>query len=136
MLSNQLLLENGGKTYLKKIQELIESDYDLRNTVNSTDYSGWFGTHLHCLCYLVGDLEKTYEDGKLVTAFYGSGSKIDEETGILILKYLKLAGIDVNIEDYYERTALESVKESCLTSRTGNEKFIEELEKLYYKKRQ
>ena len=131
MLSIHLLLENGGKTYLKSIQELVEGGYDLRLIVNSTEYDSWYGTHLHCLCYLVGDLVKTYENDKLVTAFYGSGSKIDEETGILILKYLKLGGIDVNIEDYYERTALEAIKESCLTKRTGNETFMEELEKLY-----
>lgn len=137
MLSHKLLLENGGKTYLEKIKNLVDVNYyDLQRQINSTEYCSWYGTHLHCLCYLVGDIIKSYEDGVLITEFYGSQSKIDEETGILILKYLKVGGIDVNIKNYYEETAIECIKDKrqCLTSRINNSKFIEEVEKLYYKK--
>lgn len=135
MLSNKLLLKNNGKTYLAKLQEAREIGFKLTKEVNSTTYNVWYGTHLHCLCYLVGDLEKTYDkdSGKLITEFYGFGTKIDETTGILILENLYYHGIDININNYYGETALENIKSDTLTNRINNERFVKELEKLYTK---
>jgi hypothetical protein len=133
MLSNELLLQNDGKTYLKILEEAEVQDTKLQKDINTTEYNSWEGSHLHCLCYLVGELDKTYDEdtGELITEFYGALSKIDQTTGILILKKLCYHGIDIHIKNYYNETALECIKKDTLTNRTNNEKFIKELEKLY-----
>ena len=131
MLSKQLLEQNPEEFY-RQICESNQNNQDISHILNSTEYNAWYGTHLHCLFYLVGDLEPKYdEDDNECTAFYGYGFSIDNELGIKILNELIIGGVDINITDYYNDTVKDKLNSKLLSTRINNTNFITEIEKLY-----
>ena len=131
MLSKQLLEENPNE-YYRQICELNQNNQNISQILNSTEYNSWYGTDLHCLFYLVGDLEPKYDcDGNECVIFYGYGHRISNELGIKILKELIKGGIDINIKDYYEDTVQDKLNKNGLSTRINNTNFKTEIEKLY-----
>jgi hypothetical protein len=131
MLSKQLLEENPNE-YYRQICELNQNNINISEILNSTEYNSWFGTDLHCLFYLVGDLQPKYDkDGNECVFFYGYGHSISNELGIKILKELITGGVDINIKDYYQETVQDKLNTPGLTTRINNTNFIKEIEKLY-----
>jgi len=131
MLSKQLLEENPNE-YYRQICELNQNNQNISQILNSTEYNSWYGTDLHCLFYLVGDLEPKYDkDGNECVIFYGYGHSISNELGIKILKELIIGGVDINIKDYYEETVQDKLNSIGLSTRINNTNFKKEIEKLY-----
>ena len=131
MLSKQLLEQNPNE-YYRQICELNQNNINISEILNSTEYNSCYGTDLHCLFYLVGDLEPKYDcDGNECVIFYGYGHRINNELGIKILKELIIGGVDINIKDYYQETVQDKSNTPGLTTRINNTNFIKEIEKLY-----
>ena len=131
MLSKQLLEENPNE-YYRQICELNQNNQNISQILNSTEYNSWFGTDLHCLFYLVGDLQPKYDkDGNEYVLFYGYGHSISNELGIKILKELIIGGVDINIKDYYQETVQDKLNTLGLTTRINNINFKTEIAKLY-----
>jgi len=131
MLSKQLLEENPEDFY-RQICESNQNNQDISHILNSTEYNAWYGTYLHCLFYLVGDLKPKYDrDGNECVVFYGYGHSISNELGIKILKELIIGGVDINIKDYYEETVQDKLNSIGLSTRINNTNFKKEIEKLY-----
>ena len=131
MLSKQLLEENPNE-YYRQICELNQNKQDISHILNSTEYNAWYGTDLHCLFYLVGDLQPKYDrDGNECVIFYGYGHSISNELGIKILKELIIGGVDINMKDYYEETVKDKLNGNGLSTRINNINFKKEIQKLY-----
>jgi len=121
------LLEQNPHKYFDDLKELYNnSDEEAEKLVNSSEYSGWFGNHVHLLCHLVGKLIVFGKYGS--RDFYGAGIEyFDETLAIEILKLLYLCGVNLNFKNYYNVTPLESIQDSGLTKRTDNSNFISNL---------
>ena len=126
------LLKKYPEQYYKQLCELNNSNQNISDILNEQVYESWYGTHLHCLCCLVGKLEPKYdEEDCLLTGFYGYGYNISNELGIKILNEMIRGGIDINIKDYYDMTVNTKLNTNLLTTRVDNIPFKENIEKLY-----
>jgi hypothetical protein len=126
------LLEKTPEEYYRQIYNLNIFNENISDILNTQEYKSWYGTHLHCLYHLVGELEPTYDENNcLVTGFYGADYSINNELGIKILKEMVKGGANINIEDYYNDTVKDKLDNNGLTKRLNNQNFKLEIEKLY-----
>ena len=141
------LLENDPTTYKfllekyaeykspEEVMELVNMGMpnNLTKKLNSTsEYSGWFSSHLHCLSYITGDMSDfaKFQKNKRVTegstaTWYGYSTSIPEEEAIGIAKLMLSFGARTDIPNFYEETLLETVvQKDKITGRENNSNFI------------
>ena len=132
--------------YHNALKKAKTEGLDCSDILNDTtlQYS-WYSPHVLMLAYLVGDqTQEIHEENKQKSEKYNKGNEtywgalikngILEEKAIEILNLMIDCGADVKVKDFYERDIFDWSKESgyMSTNRKNNEKFKEEVRRLYH----
>ena len=146
-LSPFMLLDDP-ESYHNALKMAKNEGLNCSNILNDTSIQySWYSPHVLMLAYLVGDLTpEILEENKQKSEKYNQGIEtywgalikngIPEEKAIEMLNLMVQCGADLKVEDFYEKDILDWSKRSgyLSTNRINNEKFKEEVRRLYITK--
>lgn len=117
--------------YLSSNKEKL--DYLLKEKLNEKPYRSWYSNHALSVAKLVGKMNKEAIDsfGEYNDDYYGGNlpNGLDEDFAISLLDKIIECGGNILDKNYYQENIIEIYKGRFY--RTGNEKFIEYVKRLY-----
>ena len=122
---NVNVLEEDPSQFLEHLKHCVDNNIDVIDELSNTEqYETWYSSCLHCLFYLVGDLQSVDAND-----FYGHRAAISEQMGMDILHYMDRAGVDYNVKNYYDMSVYQCILDfekgnKCLSDRENNTNFI------------